>query len=209
MRDVSICSSVIAPASARASEMSPNTSSTKLSYVPDSSPGAVTSSEASGYGAFDAPNSSPSASSSSAARSLASLQFAKPSDSGPSSAYRSRKLRQVTSVLSALVTTDSPSKATCSSTYSTPFSSHSATSSSLIARDASLMSVSPLQKSWKPSPVPGPSTVYWKSGFWAANSSATRLVMGLTVDEPETKISPAAPPAASVSSAISVSSAAG
>ncbi len=59
------------------------------------------------------------------------------------------------------------------------------------------MSVSPAQNFLKPSPVPGPSTVYLKSGFVAANASATPVEMGSTVDEPETKISPETlPPAA-------------
>ena len=59
----------------RSAAMSSNTSSTKESYVPDSSPGATMVSSASGYGAFGA--------SSSVARALASDQFEKPSDSGP------------------------------------------------------------------------------------------------------------------------------
>src|SRR6185503_213340 len=42
-----------------------------------------------------------------------------------------------------------------------------------------------LQKRANPSPVPGPSTVYSTSGFRAWKSSATRLVIGSTVDEPE------------------------
>src|SRR6266545_516085 len=69
--------------------------------------------------------------------------------------------------------------------YSTPAALQAAASSSLILREASLMSVSPLQKRAKPSPVPGPSTVYSTSGFAAWKSSATMLVIGSTVDEPE------------------------
>ena len=52
-----------------------------------------------------------------------------------------------------------PSIATLSSTYSMPASAQAAASSSLIAREASEMSVSPAQNFLKPSPVPGPSTV--------------------------------------------------
>ena len=53
----------------------------KLVYVPDSSPGALMSSEASSYGVWSSPKSPPT----SAARSFASLQFSKPTDSGPNS----------------------------------------------------------------------------------------------------------------------------
>src|SRR4029079_4241557 len=61
-----------------------------------------------------------------------------------------------------------------------------ASSSSLILRDASLMSVSPLQKVLKPSPVPGPVTVKLNPAFDALTSSATAVEMGSTVEEPET-----------------------
>ena len=47
------------------------------------------------------------------------------------------------------------------------------------------MSVSPEQNSLKPSPVPGPSTVTDTSGVTSSNSSATRIEIGSTVDEPE------------------------
>ena len=50
------------------------------------------------------------------------------------------------------------------------------------------MSVSPAQNFLKPSPVPGPSTVYLKSGLAAAKASATPVEIGSTVDEPETLI---------------------
>jgi hypothetical protein len=59
-----------------------------------------------------------------------------------------------------------------------PFSSQAAASSSLMARDASLMSVSPSQNSAKPSPVPGPSTGPSTPGFAAAKSSRTIELMG-------------------------------
>ena len=52
------------------------------------------------------------------------------------------------------------------------------------------MSISPSQKSWNPSPVPGPSTRTWTSGFSSAYSSATSDVIGSTVDEPDTITSP-------------------
>ena len=49
--------------------------------------------------------------------------------------------------------------ATYSSMKSMPDSAHASISDSLMARDASEMSVSPAQNFLKPSPVPGPSTV--------------------------------------------------
>src|SRR6185503_10690014 len=77
-----------------------------------------------------------------------------------------------------------------SSVYSMPAALQVAASSSLILRDASLMSVSPVQNVLKPSPVPGPVTVKLKPAFDALTSSATAVEMGSTVDEPETLIVP-------------------
>src|SRR6478736_719002 len=77
-----------------------------------------------------------------------------------------------------------------------------AASSSLILRDASLMSVSPLQKVLKPSPVPGPVTVKLNPAFDALTSSATAVEMGSTVDEP-------VPPDASVDGAAALEAAVG
>ena len=122
----------------------------KLSNVPDSSPGPTTARARSGKVVFEP---------SSLASAAASVHFAKPVDSGPISAYRSAKLRQVTAVSDGLVMTVMPSYAIFSSMNSMPAASHSAFSSSLIVREASLMSVSPAQKRLNPSPVPGPSTV--------------------------------------------------
>ena len=79
-----------------------------------------------------------------------------------------------------------PSNATASSTYSIPFCSQTVASSSSIGREASLMSVSPSQNRTNPSPVPGPSTVIETSEDTSSlKSSATRLVIGCTVEEPE------------------------
>jgi hypothetical protein len=61
------------------------------------------------------------------------------------------------------------------------------------------MSVCPAQKSSKPAPVPGPFTVIDTSGFRSRKNSATRLVTGWTVDEPDTRIEPERPLAASSS----------
>jgi hypothetical protein len=160
--------------------------STKLSKVPDSSPGPVITSWASGKVVVEP---------SSVAIAWASAHEVKPVDSGPTRAYRSGKERQLTAVFSTEVRTLMPSIATLSSTYSMPASAQAAASSSLIAREASLMSVSPAQNLTKPSPVPGPSTVNAKPGFWAANASATPVLMGSTVDEPETRMLPSTPAA--------------
>jgi hypothetical protein len=57
------------------------------------------------------------------------------------------------------------------------------------------MSLSPLQNSSNPSPVPGPSTLMATSGFSSLKSSATSPVMGSTVDDPEMKRLPVSPAA--------------
>ncbi len=74
----------------------------KLSNVPDSSPGPTTERARSGKVVFEP---------SSLASAAASVHFAKPVDSGPISAYRSAKLRQVTAVSDGLVMTVMPSYA--------------------------------------------------------------------------------------------------
>ena len=68
-------------------------------------------------------------------------------------------MRHVAQSFSVLTTTVSASLATWSSTYSTPFSSQIATSSSSIGREAFERSVSPRQKRSKPPPVPEMPTV--------------------------------------------------
>ncbi len=99
---------------------------------------------------------------------------------------------------------DRPSIAILSSVYSMPAAWQIAASSSLILREASEMSVSPAQNFAKPSPVPGPSIVYLKSGLLSASASATPVEIGSTVDEPETLIEPVtAPPAALSAGALS------
>src|SRR5918996_1775881 len=87
-----------------------------------------------------------------------------------------------------------PSNPTCSSTYSMPLASQVAASSSSMGRDASEMSISPLQNSSKPSPVPGPSTAMSTPSFSVMNASAASEVMGSTVDEPEMLIEPETSP---------------
>src|SRR4029453_5576928 len=112
-------------------------------------------------------------------------------DSGPTRAYRSAKDTHAGALVSLIdVRIDIPSIATFSSTNSMPASARVLASSSLILRDASLMSISPLQKSLNPSPVPGPSTVIATLGWFSLNASATACEIGWTVDEPDTDTSP-------------------
>src|SRR5215217_867483 len=59
-----------------------------------------------------------------------------------------------------------------------------------MGREASLICVSPLQNSTNPSVVPGPSTFTSTSGFSPENPSATRLLIGRTVEDPETLTDP-------------------
>src|SRR5215213_9212101 len=65
-----------------------------------------------------------------------------------------------------------------------------ASSSGLIGRDASEMSVSPAQNFSKPPPVPEMPTVTLTSGLSSLNSSAAASVNGPTVDEPSIAIVP-------------------
>ena len=74
--------------------------------------------------------------------------------------------------LSIFTTTDRPSFATCTFAKLIPFSAHSAASSSLIKREASLPSVSPLQNFSNPPPVPEVATETCTPGFSAMKSSA-------------------------------------
>ena len=86
-----------------------------------------------------------------------------------------------------IATTDRASVAMPSSRYSMLLALHatpSPASSGLIGREASFMSVSPLQNFLKPPPVPANATVTLTPllAFW--NSSATASVIGYTVLEP-------------------------
>ena len=63
-------------------------------------------------------------------------------------------------------------------------------SSGLIGREASEMSVSPAQNFSKPPPVPDVPTVICTSGFSSLNSSAAACVNGATVEEPSMAILP-------------------
>ena len=125
------------------------------------------------------------------AMALASAQLENPSDSGPMRAYKAALSRHSTAVLAGLVATVKPSMATASSMYSIPASAHKVASSSLMAREAPVMSPSPAQNFLKPSPVPGPSTVTLRlpPSSVPANSP-TLMEMGSTVDEPVTKTLP-------------------
>src|SRR5690606_13010361 len=88
-----------------------------------------------------------------------------------------------------------------------PLSAQAWISSASMGREASLMSISPLQNSSNPSPVPGPSTFTATSGACSAKDSATAVEMGSTVDEPETRTSPETspdPPSSDVAAEVSV-----
>ena len=101
--------------------------------------------------------------------------------------------RQVMASLAGLVATVRPSMATSSSTNSMPPSSQAAISSSLIGREASVMSASPAQNVAKPSP--GARTFDGDGELATVSSTAsspTRMLIGSTVDEPVTKTSPPA-----------------
>jgi hypothetical protein len=90
-------------------------------------------------------------------------------------------VRHVTNALSLLTTTDRASVAIPSSTHSMFFAvqaTPSPASSFLIGRDASFMSVSPLQNFLKPPPVPAKATVTFTPLFAFWNSSATASVIG-------------------------------
>jgi hypothetical protein len=63
-----------------------------------------------------------------------------------------------------------------------------------MVREAVEMSVSPRQKRWKPSPVPGPSIAKSKPGLASRNSSATPVTIGSTVELPETTTKPTISP---------------
>ena len=71
-----------------------------------------------------------------------------------------------------------------------PFASHAAFSSSLIGREASDRSVSPLQNFSKPPPVPEMPTVTWTPEFAAPKASAAAVVSGPTVEEPSAEMVP-------------------
>ena len=152
----------------------------KLSKVPDSSPGPYTSRLWSGRLVPEP---------SSEARACPSAQLFTPCASGPMRAYRSPKVTHSTG-LSGCVITAMPSMPTRSSIQLMLLAAQSSASESLIAREAAEMSVSPVQNSLKPSPVPGPSTVTSTPGSTSSNSSATRTEIGSTVEEPEIFTSP-------------------
>src|SRR5687767_4218859 len=86
--------------------------------------------------------------------------------------------------LLGLTTALSASLATWISSYLTLFFLHASTSSSLIGREASDISVSPLQNFSKPPLVPDVPTVTRTLGFSPWNSSAAVSVRGATVLEP-------------------------
>src|SRR5829696_7762690 len=102
------------------------------------------------------------------------------------------------------VTTASPSRPIRKSWYLMPLASHACFSSSLMAREASEMSVSPLQNLVKPPPVPEVPTVTLTPDCSLLNSSVMASLIGATVEEPSTtmlpeRLVPPVPPPASSS----------
>ena len=92
---------------------------------------------------------------------------------------------------SVFVTTAMPSLATWTSSYLIPFFLQTGTSSSgLIGREASEMSVSPAQNFSKPPPVPEVPTVIFTSGFSPWKASCAAWANGATVLEPSILIVP-------------------
>ncbi len=82
-------------------------------------------------------------------------------------------------MLSGFTTSVIPSFATSNWTGSTPFWAHSSSSSGLMGRDASLISVSPAQKRLNPPPVPDCDTVTRTSRpSLSMNSSAIAWLTG-------------------------------
>ena len=104
---------------------------------------------------------------------------------------------QVAQSFCGLTTTVSPSHATVSSVGSMPLDAHSSISVSRIVRDASEMSVSPLQNFWKPPPVPETPTVTWVPRLAIMNSSAIAWLIGNTVLDPSIATEPERPPSPS------------
>ena len=84
-----------------------------------------------------------------------------------------------------------PSKATGTSMKPIPAASQRSTSESLIGREAFETSVSPAQNRLKPPPVPEtPTVTRTPRPVRMPNSSAIAPVIGKTVEEPSTWISP-------------------
>ena len=90
---------------------------------------------------------------------------------------------------SGLTATVSPSMATGSSMNSTPPSAHFSSSLALIGRDASLMSISPLQNFLNPPPVPEiPMTNLAEPPIDFPQSSTMASEMGNTVLDPSMSV---------------------
>ena len=127
-----------------------------------------------------------------------------PSESGLHSVVSSSIVMHSRKSASGCATTARPSRPTRSGRYSMPASAQASISLSLMGRDASEMSVSPLQNFWKPPPVPETPTVTRTSGATARNSSATASVTGKTVLEPSIATEPERSPVSDESSLLVV-----
>src|SRR5690606_33014669 len=107
-----------------------------------------------------------------------------PSEAGSHIFLSWSAVRHLAQVFSLFTTTVSASTATGSWAVVMPLASQAAFSSSLIGREASEMSVSPLQNFSKPPPVPDVATVTLTLGCCSAKSSAAAVDRGATVLEP-------------------------
>src|SRR4029450_332864 len=88
------------------------------------------------------------------------------------------------------VTMARPSRPTRNSWYLMPLAAQACFSSSLMAREASEMSVSPLQNVVTPPPVPEVPTVTLTPDSCLLNSSVMASLIGATVEEPSITIEP-------------------
>src|SRR4029450_10528115 len=91
------------------------------------------------------------------------------------------------------VTMARPSRPTRNSWYLMPLAAQACFSSSLMAREASEMSVSPLQNVVTPPPVPEVPTVTLTPDSCLLNSSVMASLIGATVEEPSITIEPERP----------------
>src|SRR4029453_10364280 len=107
-----------------------------------------------------------------------------PCASGSQSVLSSLTVMQDAQSFFGFTMTARPSYAIGSSMYSIPLALHASTSVGLIGRDASEMSVSPLQNFLKPPPVPEIPTVTFALGFTFWNSSATASLIGQAALDP-------------------------
>ena len=98
--------------------------------------------------------------------------------SGFQIAFSCSVVKQVAQSLSGFTRTDSPSNATVNSMKSMPLAVAASRSESLIGREASEMTVSPVVNFLKPPPVPEMPTGICTAGWSLRKSSAAATVTG-------------------------------